>query len=273
MSDKNEFDLLVIDDEQVIVDAVKRIAGGEGFKVDTAMSAPEALKKLEVNNYKLIITDIMMPEMDGFQLLEELEKRKITIPVIVTTGYSTFEMAVKSLLKGAIGYIPKPFTIDEVLSIIYRGIEHNNIEQEVRKEMFETSGDFGTSIPYVPCPPKYYRLGQNSWINVDNEGLVFIGATDLYFKTLKSFNEITLMSAEENLIQGQVCANFKTEEDLTHNLLSPLSGLIVEVNNKLIENSSLVEKDPYFEGWLYRIIPSNLEMELKNLITCSSDRI
>ncbi|NOX17383.1 MAG: response regulator [Chlorobi bacterium] len=271
MADKtNKYDILVIDDEAVIIEAVKRIATGEGFKVDSSLSAKEALGKLLETEYKLIITDIMMPEMDGFQLLEELEKRKLKIPVIVTTGYSTVEMAVKSLAKGAIGYIPKPFTLDELLSIIYRGLEFEKIDKKIAKEQFNVTD---ASIIYVPCPPKYYRLGYNSWINIDNEGSVFVGVSDMYLKTIKTLKSLTLRNFEDNIVQGAICATFEAEDGLIHHLLSPVSGMIIEPNDKLKEDITLIEKDPYFEGWLYRIIPSDLDFELKNLVSCSSDRI
>jgi CheY-like chemotaxis protein len=270
MSTNAKYDILVIDDEEVIIEAVKRIAGGEGFKVDSSLSAKEALTKIPTNEYGLIITDIMMPEMDGFQFLDELEKMKVKIPVVITTGYSTVEMAVKSLSKGAIGYIPKPFTLDELLSVIYRGLEFKKIDEEIYKDQFNLSD---SSIIYVPCPPKYYRLGYNSWINIDNEGSVFVGVSDMYLKTIKTLKGIELMDFEENIAQGATCAVFEAEDGLTHHLLSPVSGMIIEPNNKLKEDVTLIEKDPYFEGWLYRIIPSDLDFELKNLVSCSSDRI
>ena len=263
-------DILVIDDEQVIIDAIERIMSAEGFAVDSSLSAVEGLKKLDDNSYKLIITDIMMPEMDGFQFLDELEERKIQIPVIITTGYSTVEMAVKSLQKGAIGYIPKPFTVEEIISIVYRGLAYRKIIQELKNNVNYQSD---ASIIYVPCPPKYSRLGNNSWIRIDNEGSVFVGVTDLYLKTINSLIEIEMMNFEENIIQGSTCAKFKTENELVHNLLAPVSGLIIEQNKKLIDDCCLIEKDPYFQGWLYRIIPSHLDEEINNLITCSSDRI
>ncbi len=270
MNDKKKYDILVIDDEEVIIDAVKRIAGGEGFKIDSSLSAKAALDKLSEREYNLIITDIMMPEMDGFQFLDELEKRKLKIPVVITTGYSTVEMAVKSLAKGAIGYIPKPFTLEELLSVIYRGIEFKKIEEEISKEQFNQSD---SSIIYVPCPPKYYRLGYNSWINIDNEGSVFVGVSDMYLKTIKTLKSITLRGFEEKITQGDICAAFESEDEMVHYLLSPVSGMIIEPNEKLKEDATLIEKDPYFEGWLYRIIPSDLDFELKNLVSCSSDRI
>ena len=113
---KKETIILIIDDEQVILDAVSKIALSEGWEVDTVLNVKDGLNKLKINKYSLILSDIMMPETDGFQLLEELYAKQIDIPVIMITGYSTVENAVKSLYKGAIDFIPKPFTIDELVS-------------------------------------------------------------------------------------------------------------------------------------------------------------
>ena len=116
-------DILVVDDEQVILDAVVKICSLDDYSVHTAISVHEAFSYLEKNTYSLIICDIMMPEIDGFEFLDELNKRKITSPVIMATGYSTVENAVKSLYNGAIDFIPKPFTADELLNSIKRGYE------------------------------------------------------------------------------------------------------------------------------------------------------
>ncbi len=80
------------------------------------------------------------------------------------------------------------------------------------------------------------------------------------------------MQIDEEVIQGNACA-FINDKDRKHPLLSPVSGRIIEVNDDIIKNKSLIEKDPYFEGWFYRLIPSDSEYELKSLINCSSDRM
>ena len=60
---------------------------------------------------------------------------------------------------------------------------------------------------------------------------------------------------------------------MPHNIMAPIGGKIVERNEKLLENFSLLEKDPYFEGWLYRIIPADIEYDMKYLTPCSTDRV
>jgi len=107
-------DILIIDDEQLIIDAIKKIAKFEDFTTDTSLDVMEALNKLDKNSYNLIISDIMMPGKTGFELLEIINQKRITTPVIITTGFSTLENAVKALNEGAMGFIPKPFTVDDL---------------------------------------------------------------------------------------------------------------------------------------------------------------
>ncbi|MFA7290526.1 MAG: hypothetical protein WC055_16755 [Melioribacteraceae bacterium] len=182
----------------------------------------------------------------------------------MTTGYSTVENAVQSLYQGAIGFIPKPFTIDEMESLIHRSIKFAQIS---RLEIFSTN-----KIIYIPGPAKYLRFGYNSWILSENDGSALIGLTDYLIKTTENITSIELFNIDEEILQGNVCVKVSTDDGLTHSILSPLSGRIIQKNERLLDDPSLIEKDPYFEGWLYRIIPNEFEYETKHLIPCSSDR-
>ena len=262
--------ILLIDDEQVILDAVSKIASLERWEVDTVLNVNDGLDKLKSNKYTLILSDIMMPDKDGFQLLDELYSQKINIPVILITGYSTVENAVKSLYNGAIDFIPKPFTYEEITGSICRGLEYNKIQKRIVDA--EKSGK-DESIIFVTCPAKYYRLGYMSWMNLEKEGSARIGVTNLFLETIDDIIKIDLLEIDDLMIQGSSCAKFETDDDLIHTCLAPLGGRIVERNEKIISDPSLIEKDPFFEGWLYRIIPSDIEYDMKYLIPCSSDRI
>ena len=124
---KEEKDILIIDDEMVVVDSVFKIGEIEKCTVEYALDAVTAFDKLDKTNYKLIVCDIMMPGKDGFAVLNELQKSNIDTPVVMTTGFSTIENAVKSLYGGAIDFIPKPFTFDEITSTIKRGLRYNQL--------------------------------------------------------------------------------------------------------------------------------------------------
>jgi CheY-like chemotaxis protein len=265
----NAVKVLVIDDEPVIVESVVRLCSSEGLDVDSALDAQEALKKIERNTYELIITDIMMPEMDGFQFLSTIRQRNIQTPVIITTGYSTVENAVKSLSEGAIDFLPKPFTFEELISCTQRGLKYGQILKSIlSKKMPGQIND-----EFVPCPMSYYRLGYNTWTYPDDDGSVKTGVTDLFLKTIGSVKKLQLFQPDEEIFQGNMCAQIETDAELIHNILAPVSGRIMQRNEALISEPSLIEKDPFFEGWIYRVLPSHPDKELSQLMPCSSNQL
>ena len=258
---KKEYDILIIDDEQVVIDSVVKVVSSEGFKIDSAENASKALKKIMNNQYRLIICAIMMPEMNGFQFLKEINNMNNITPVIMTSGYSTIDNAIKSLLEGAIGFLPKPFTMNELMSRILRGLKYMDI-----KKMVEAN-DNNTENIYRRCPGNYFRLGNASWVYCQKENSVLIGACDLYLKTIDSIMQLELLDINDLISKGVVCAKFRTENNLTYNLLSPISGRIVERNENILNDIEIMIKDPFVDGWLYRIIPSELVQDLNILKT------
>jgi CheY-like chemotaxis protein len=255
--------ILIIDDEDVVIDSIKKVLELEKLTSDSVHDAETGLRLASQIKYDLIICDIMLPAMDGFEFLLSLNSYKINTPVIMTTGYSTLENAVKSIYYGAINFIPKPFTIDEVISAVKRGM----IYSKLKKENFTKNG-----APLVTCPAPFYRLGCTSWIKNENDGTVKVGATSVYLETVEPIEKIDFLQNGDLLTQAVSMASFNSAEDVVHPLLSPISGRIVTINEKLLHDKLIIEKDPYFEGWIYSIIPNELDYELSQLIPCSSDR-
>ena len=262
--------ILVIDDEQVVIDAVKKICLLDNYSVDVAMSVSQALEKISNNNYEIIISDIMLPDGDGFQILDEIRNKNIDSATIMMTGFSTVENAVNSLYKGAIDFIPKPFTVDELLNSVFRANKFRKIIAKLNQIPVQKKS---SEILYVNCPAKYFRLGYSSWMFRERDGSVLMGVCDLFLKTIDTVKEIEFSEAESEIVQGISCSTIISSDDRAHKILSPVSGRIVEVNNNLKANCSLIEKDPYFEGWMYRVIPVDIGYEQKLLIPCSSDRL
>ena len=263
-----EIDILVIDDEDVVLDAVAHICSAEGLRVETARDGAAALRALELHRFRLVVCDIMMPEIDGFQVLGEVQRRFPETPVIISTGFSTVENAVKSLYAGAIDFIPKPFTADELLSAITRGLRYREF-LIVRR----SSSAVDPRIFTVPCPPRYYRLGYMSWVVLESDGTALIGISHAFAQTIDQTSGIDFITEQEDIVQGIHCARVRTAPGLTHTILSPISGKIIGKNSELEANPRVVEKDPYFAGWLYRVIPSDPEYELPHLIPCGSDSV
>jgi glycine cleavage system H protein len=175
------------------------------------------------------------------------------------TGYSTMQNAVRSISAGAIDYIPKPFTADELLAVIRRSLRSSELLTATESARFEGDSHLG----FVPCPPDYLRLGCVSWVSRENEGTMRIGVSDLFLKAIEGIRVIALSESGEDLVQGVPCAEVTAADGTMHEIMCPMSGRILEVNEEALARPSLIEKDPYFRGWLYRILPSNPESNLQ----------
>lgn len=253
-------DILVIEDEPMVTQAVIKICTEEGMTVVAVDNASEGLRQLEDNSFRLVLCDIMMHGLDGFQFLEELDRCAIQTPVVMMTGYSTMENAVRSLSMGAVDYIPKPFTADELLTVIRRSLSSGDLL--AASEAARLSHD-SSSMSFVPCPADYYRLGYVSWVLMEDEGTARIGVSDLFLKAARGISEIELAMSGEDVVQGVPCAVARSPDGSEHGIMCPMSGNILEVNEGARSKPSLVEKDPYFRGWLYRILPTHPESNLQ----------
>jgi CheY-like chemotaxis protein len=263
-------DILVIDDEDVVLDGVTRICTAEGFSVQKARDGATGLRVLEQHPCRLVLCDIMMPEMDGFQVLDQVQRRFPDTPVIISTGFSTVENAVRSLYAGAIDFVPKPFTADELISCVTRGLHYREM-MNLRR-----SGEAAGNDPRlftVPCPSRYSRLGYMSWVLPETDGTALIGVTHAYARTVDQISGIELIAEQEEVVQGIQCAQVRTASGLVHNVLSPVSGKVIRRNPGIEADPHVVDKDPYFEGWLYRVIPSDPDYELAHLTPCGADTV
>ncbi len=115
--------ILVIDDEEVVHVSLRRILGRCGHHVDAELSAVAGLERLaDEEPYDLVITDLMMPEMNGIELLRQLRERELEVPVLMITGYPTISTALEALRLDAMDYIAKPFTRQELLAPVNRAL-------------------------------------------------------------------------------------------------------------------------------------------------------
>lgn len=110
--------ILIVDDEPDFVEEVKNILEKQYYTVDTAFDGEEAVERIYVDPYDLILLDIMLPKKDGFGVLLELRNEKKTTPVLMLTAKGEVEDRVKGLNLGADDYLAKPFSVDELLARI-----------------------------------------------------------------------------------------------------------------------------------------------------------
>jgi DNA-binding response OmpR family regulator len=117
---KNDISILVVDDEETLRNILVKILTKEGYKVDTAENGEEALEKLRQNQYNLLISDIKMPRLNGFELLKIVKKDYSSMGVIMMTAYGDSYTIKDALLLGADEYITKPFKSFEINLIVER---------------------------------------------------------------------------------------------------------------------------------------------------------
>jgi glycine cleavage system H protein len=98
---------------------------------------------------------------------------------------------------------------------------------------------------------------------MEDEGTARIGVSDLFLKAAEGIREFELAEPGEDLVQGIPCAVATAPDGSRHGVMCPMSGKVLEVNEGARSQPSLVEKDPYFKGWLYRILPSDPESNLQ----------
>ena len=108
--------VLVIDDEVAVNNNVRKILKKKGYRVDQATSKAEALEKIDQRGYRLVLLDLKMPGVKGLELLEAIRTAQPQARVIIITGYASIETAVQTARMGAVDYVPKPFTPDEIRS-------------------------------------------------------------------------------------------------------------------------------------------------------------
>ena len=108
--------ILLADDEIELADAIAVILESSGYKVKTVYNGEAVLKEVIKNRYDVILIDIMMPKMNGLEVVKELRNRNIDIPVLMLTAKSTIEDKVEGLDSGANDYLTKPFNKKELLA-------------------------------------------------------------------------------------------------------------------------------------------------------------
>jgi len=130
-----------VDDELVVRDSLVHWFTEEGYDVDSASSANDALAKLAAREFDLVIADIRMPGMDGIDLLEKIKSEQLDTGVIVMTGYASVETAIRALKHGAFDYITKPFDPDDLSVVARNALEQHRLKREnrmLREQIAET---------------------------------------------------------------------------------------------------------------------------------------
>ena len=141
----------VVDDDESIRWVLEKGLADSGMDVQTFDSANKVIKKLETENPQLILTDIRMPGPSGIDLLDKVKELRPDIPVIIMTAHSDLDSAVESYEHGAWEYLPKPFDIEEAISMVQRATE---ADEDINEEAAETQAEV---IGEAPAMQEVFR--------------------------------------------------------------------------------------------------------------------
>jgi DNA-binding NtrC family response regulator len=125
--------ILVVDDEPNMLKLFQRVLTKEGYQVRTTSSGAEALRILNKEAFNLVISDLVMPNFGGMDLLKELKASYPGIPFIVITAYGSIESAVEAIKSGAFDYLTKPFQKEHILHVVTKALEYCKLHHEVRR--------------------------------------------------------------------------------------------------------------------------------------------
>jgi DNA-binding NtrC family response regulator len=149
--------ILIVDDERDICRALEFLLSREGYRIVTADSGQEALRKIEAEDFDLVITDMKMEGMDGLQVLENSLAMRPNLIVVIMTAFASVESAVEAMKKGASDYLVKPFINEDVKMTVRRLLEHKKVVQENIALRQQLSQQFGCR-EFVGISPQILRV-------------------------------------------------------------------------------------------------------------------
>ena len=130
--------ILIVDDEQSLLEFLQLLFREEGYEVQCANSVESARQTIAENSFDLVLSDILMPDGNGLELLREIKEREPHPAVIMMTAYTSTKSAIEAMKLGAYHYISKPFDVDEIKVVVSKALEKTGLENEnlyLRREL------------------------------------------------------------------------------------------------------------------------------------------
>jgi len=260
--------ILAIDDDKIILDSFRKILVTNGYNIDTVETGKEALGLIKKYDYDFVFTDLKMPEMDGLQVTKAVKHVRPDIDVIVITGYATIETAVETMKHGAMDYVQKPFTEDELIAFVNKALikRQDKIEKRMKPTVrLVTSSTTESTLKHeFNIPAGVFVAENHTWIMIEMNGTIRVGIDDFIRKIVGKFNRIELPKLGKQIKKGE---HLFTLYDNAHTFqfFSPISGKITLINTEQIEHPEWIVAKPFELSWICCLEPSNLSEELYSL--------
>jgi two-component system response regulator HydG len=137
-------EIILVDDEEALCTAAEKILAKEGYRVTSVNTAADGLAKFERDGADLLITDLMLPDLEGIQVLKRAKELRPTVEVIVITGHATVEKAVEAMRLGAYDFIEKPLDRTALVKAVSKAVEKQRLAEEnrqLREELQQQRGE------------------------------------------------------------------------------------------------------------------------------------
>ncbi|MBI4971687.1 MAG: response regulator [Candidatus Omnitrophica bacterium] len=179
---KKDIHVLVVDDEAGIRDFLSMELAGQGYQISTAHNGTEAMEKIKKDHFRLVISDVRMPKVDGIQVLEAIKKIDPDTEVIMMTAYGDVEVAIKAMKKGAYDFVQKPFNLEEMVALIEKALEKSELKAHVAlyessKVIFSTLKLEAVLEVIIDMIKKTMRADEGSLMLVDKEKKLYIATS------------------------------------------------------------------------------------------------
>jgi CheY-like chemotaxis protein len=260
--------ILCVDDEEVILDSFRKILVLDGYAVDTVETGQEALGLVQQRHYDFVFTDLKMPHMSGTDVAKSVKHLRPDIDVVIITGYASVDTAVECMKYGAMDYVEKPFSEDELRMFTRHALirRQDRILKQLKPRIHVTGAPEPGAMPEgeFAIPGGALVSEGHCWAALAEDGTAKVGLDDFARRAIGRIESIEFpetgkkVKAGEPLftvLQGQRKIGFK----------APISGTVVMTNAQLTANAGAVEDFAYGGNWVCVIEGDDLDKELGTL--------
>jgi CheY-like chemotaxis protein len=257
--------ILCVDDEPVILDSFRKILVLDGYSVDTVETGQEALGLVRARDYDFVFTDLKMPGMSGTDVAKSVKHIRPDIDVVIVTGYATVESAVECMKHGAMDYVEKPFTEDELRMFVRHAlIRREDSKQKQLKPRVHVVGsaERGTESEFY-IPGGVLVSNGHCWAGLAEDGTAKVGIDDFAKKLLGHIDTIDFPEVGTQVRAGQRLFSIE-QKGRRADFNAPLSGKVVAINTGLRADCDRLDESPYGNNWICTIEGDTLDTELSD---------